>query len=30
MKFKIEDNLKEYMNNRNYKNILVTSMMCHT
>ena len=30
MNFKIEEELKNYMENRNYKNILITSMMCHT
>lgn len=30
MNFKLEERLIDYMKDRNYKNILITSMMCNS
>ncbi len=30
MKIQLEDRLKDYMKENHLKNILITSMMCHT
>ena len=30
MNIQLEERLKDYMKEMNYKNILITAMMCHT
>ena len=30
MKIQLEDRLKDYMKENNFKNIIITSMVCHT